>query len=147
MPAIRKVYPGFEEELEYELFAGIVVMPLSINHIHMLANIAPGLLQYTEMKNQAEPVLIVSTHVLPTSQLHRVRSIVVGCTLTEVNGIPVSTLADYRKALKATDGNRFIFKASDHYSRISDNVLAVVPYEKVLEDELRLFKSLSLCFI
>jgi len=36
LPAIHKIYPGYEE-VDYEVFGGMVVMQLSINHIQLLA--------------------------------------------------------------------------------------------------------------
>src|SRR5699024_2260068 len=47
--AIRTVYPGLEP-IDYEVLCGMVVMPLTINHIQLLAPAATGLARYAEMK-------------------------------------------------------------------------------------------------
>jgi len=136
LPAVHKVYPGLEK-IDYEVFGGMVVMPLTLNHIHHLAKFAPGLIRFTEMKNQADPALIV-THIFPTSQLHRTRTLLVGSTLNEVNGMPVKTLDDFREAIKNVKNDKFTILASDQVARASDNMLVVLPFDKVLQEEPRL---------
>jgi len=134
LPAIRKVYPGYEP-VDYEVAAGMVVMPLTINHIQGLAKSVSGLAKYAELKHQTEPALIV-THIFPSSQLYRARSITVGSTLNEVNGIKVRTLEEFREALKKpVDGKFLTIKAMDNVSRASDNLIVALPYIKVLEEE------------
>ena len=41
LPPIRKVFPGYEE-IDYEVFAGMVVMQLTLNHIHIMEKVVPG---------------------------------------------------------------------------------------------------------
>jgi len=132
-PGVHKVYPGFED-IDYEVFAGMVVMQLTMNHIKMFANIASGLLRFTEMKNQSEKTLIV-THIFPTSQIYRTRTLLPGATLNEVNGIKVSTLEDFRAAISNVNDSKFTLVASDQVSRASDNVFVVLPFDKVLQEE------------
>lgn len=133
LPAIRQVYPWLEE-IDYEVFAGMVVMQLSGNHVRALVQQAPGLMFYTDMKNQTEPVLVV-THVFPTSQLYRSRTIIAGATINDVNGMPVKTLDELREAFKASDGKSFTIRVTDRFTQASDNIFAVLPYKKVLEEE------------
>lgn len=134
---IRKIYPGYEN-INYEIFGGMVVMELTINHVKALVSQAPGLARYTELKNQAEPVLVV-THIFPTSQLFRSRTLSAGVTLIEINGIPVKTLSDFRAAAgKGLGSNYFTIKAFDNLSRASDNLLVVLPFDKVLQEEMQL---------
>jgi S1-C subfamily serine protease len=98
LPAIRKVFPLYEP-LDYEVFAGMVVMELTLNHVHALINNIPGLSKYAQMKHQGEPVLLI-THIFPTSYLYRNRTITIGATINEVNNHEVKTLADLRVALR-----------------------------------------------
>ena len=95
---IRRIYPGFEA-VDCEVFAGMVVMQLTLNHLKIFGNHAPALLRFAESRNQIEPVLLV-THIFANSELHRSRTIMPGVTLNEINGIPVKTLQDFRNALK-----------------------------------------------
>lgn len=137
LPAIRRVYPGYEP-MDYEVFAGMVVMPLTINHIMAAAARAPGLARYTEMNNQQDPVLLV-THIFPNSTLARTRTITPGSTLNEINGKKVTTLQELREAIQGIRGSQFItLRASDNVARSSDNVFVVLPLDKVLSEERRL---------
>jgi serine protease Do len=136
LPAIRRIYPGYEK-IDYEVFAGMVVMPLSLNHIQVLAQNAPGLTRFGEMCNQNKETIVV-THIFPSSQLYRSRTITVGSTINEVNGKEVHTLADLREALQQGDGNFLSIRASDHVARASDHVFVTLSFDKVLEEERRL---------
>lgn len=133
LPAVRQVFPWLEQ-VDYEVFAGMVVMQLSGNHVRALVQQAPGLMFYTDMKHQVEPVLVV-THVFPTSQLYRSRTIIAGATLNDVNGIAVHTLDELRAAFRASDGKNFTIRATDRFTQASDNIFVVLPYNKVLQEE------------
>jgi len=131
---IRKVYPGYEA-IDYTVFAGMVVMELTLNHVHLLAERAPGLARYTEMGKQAEPALVI-THIFANSQLSRSRTLTPGMTLKEVNGIPVRTLSELNQAFKKSLETRyFTIKAYDNVSRVSENIFVVLPFDKIIEEE------------
>jgi Trypsin-like serine proteases, typically periplasmic, contain C-terminal PDZ domain len=133
LPAVHRVYPGFEN-IDYEVFAGMVVMELTMNHVQQFAKDAPGLLQYMEVKNQAQKALII-THIFPTSEVYRIRTLQPGATLNEINGVKVETLKDFRNAIAKVDSGMFTMLASDQVSRASDNVFVVLPFDKILHDE------------
>lgn len=140
LPAIRKFYPGYED-IDYEIAAGMVVMPLTLNHIAGLGKSVSGLTKFAELKHQTEPALIV-THIFPTSDLYRARSIATGSTINEINGVPVHTLAEFRKALEnPVDGKFLTIKATDNVARASDNVFVALPYKKLLDEELMLAQT------
>lgn len=139
LPAIHKIYPGYEE-VDYEVFAGMVVMPLTVNHIHLLAQNAPGLMRFGEISKQAKPALVV-THIFPSSQLYRSRTITPGSTINEVNGHEVATLDDLRVALREGDRNYLSIRASDHVARASDHVFVTLPFDKILEEEAKLSRD------
>lgn len=131
---VRKMYPGYES-IDYEVFGGMVVMELTLNHIKALIREAPGLARNTEMKNQSEQVLVI-THIFPNSQLFRSRTLAAGVLLKEVNGAPVKSLADFREVLKLSFDNNYVtLKCVDTLSRASDNLLVVLPFDKVLQEE------------
>ncbi|MCX5922067.1 MAG: trypsin-like peptidase domain-containing protein [Candidatus Dependentiae bacterium] len=137
MPAIHRIYPGYES-IDYEVFGGMVVTPLTLNHIHMLAGSASGLAKFAELKNQNQQKLVI-THIFPNSQLYRSRTLAVGATLNEINGMEVHTLEDFRKAVKKNVGTAYLtIRASDNVARASDNVFVTLPFDKVLEDESKL---------
>lgn len=128
--AIRRMYPGYEK-IDYEVIGGMVVMQLSLNHVQMLVNNVPELVQYMEFKNQVEPVLIV-THVLPDSEAARSRSIGTGILIGEVNGKSVKTLAEFREAVRKSLSTNFLTV------KTVDNVLTVLPFDKIIMNERRL---------
>ncbi len=131
---VRTIYPGYDA-IEYEIFGGIVVMNLTLNHINLLADHAAGLSKYTEMKNRTEPVLFIS-HVFPASQCARTRIVRPGFVLKKVNDIPVHTLEDFRNAVKKSIDNDFLaLTVVDTINNASDNILVVVPFRKALEEE------------
>lgn len=140
LPIIHRIYPGYEP-IDYEVFGGMVVMPLTLNHIQLLGPNATGLAKFAELGKQTEPVLVI-THIFPSSQVHRTRTLLVGNTLNEVNGVKVRTLEDYRQALKKGFSTKFFtIRASDNVARASDNILVALEWDKVLAEEQRLAKD------
>jgi serine protease Do len=130
---IRHIYPGFEK-IDYEVTAGMVVQPLTINHLPILVNQAPALAKYAEMKYQMEPALII-THIFPDSQAHRSRSLMPGSILKEVNGEAVKTMSDYRRALERG------ISTGDLTVETNEGVFVVCPFKKVLEEQVRLARE------
>ncbi|HXW86182.1 MAG TPA: trypsin-like peptidase domain-containing protein [Candidatus Bathyarchaeia archaeon] len=137
LPPIRKLYPGYEA-IDYEVFGGMVVMPLSLDHIRLLGDVAPALARYAEIRHQMESKLII-THIFPNSQIYRSRVLLLGSTINEVNGISVKTLDEYREAIKKTvHKNYFTILASDNVSGVSDHIFVVLPWEKMISEEITL---------
>jgi len=134
LPAIRRVYPGYEE-IDYEVFAGMVVMELTLNHIGALAQNAPGLTRYAELQQQAQPALVV-THIFPTSQLARERNVAVGATVHEVNGREVRTLQDFRAAVKEGATSKYLtLRVADNVARSTDNVFVSLELDRLRAEE------------
>ena len=132
---IRKIYPNYEP-VEYEVIGGMIVMQLVENHINLLTQNIPYLVEFSKADRRYEKVLVI-THVLPGSYIQQMRSLFAGFIITQVNGIDVSTLQEFRRALiegLATD--RITIKTSD-------GVFAVMPFTTVLKDERRLAQNFS----
>jgi len=126
---IRTIYPEYEA-VDYEIIAGMVIMPLTLNHVIGLQKVVPELAKYLETKEQLKPALLL-THVFPDSQAHRSRAIGIGSVITEVNGTPVGTLQELRDALLSHKADRFMtFKTTN-------NLFVAFERERVLLDELR----------
>lgn len=134
LPAIRFVHPGYEP-IDYELFGGMVVMQLTNNHINLLANQCLGLFRYLKMTEQSKPVLLI-THIFHNSTLHMSRTLYPGVTISEINGMPVETLDDFRQAIKQNAKSEYFrIKGSDNASGATDNLLVVLSMEKILREE------------
>ena len=111
-------------------------MPLALNHIKILDDLAPGLTKYIDLKYQSEPILLI-THVFSNSQLYRSRTISPGFTLSEINGITVKTLKEFRKALnESLHTGYFTIKAFDNVTCASHTILVVLPINTILEEEI-----------
>lgn len=140
LPAVRTVYPTYEP-IDYEIFGGMVVMELTKNHIAIFSERASGLAKFLEMRNQREPVLVI-THIFSNSQLYRSRGLSIGSTINEINGIKVTTLEEYRRAVKHGLSSKFFtILASDNVKRASDNVFVVLGMDYLLDEEPQLSKS------
>lgn len=140
LPPIRKVYPGYEL-IDCEVGAGMVVMQLTINHIQGMEKAVPGIVKFAEVRHQNEPVLLI-THIFADSQLYRTRTVTPGSTINEVNGVKVTTLDEYRQALAKCKNQKFLtIRASDNMMRVSDNLLVVLPMDKVLDEEVYLSRD------
>jgi serine protease Do len=132
--AIRTIYPGYES-INYEIFGGMVVQELNLNHIRMLGDHAPGLRKYGELKYQSKPVLII-THVFPDSQLYRGRNMPLGATLHEINGTKVKTLEEFRQAIKNGATQEYLtISAADNVSRAAETIFVVLEMRKLIEEE------------
>jgi serine protease Do len=128
---IRQMFPGYEK-IEYEMFGGLVVMPLSLNHIPLLLNLASGLAKYVEDRNQTEPVLVV-TNVMPNSPAQRCRLLLVGSTLKMVNGKKVKTISELQDAISKSGD---IIKV-----QTTDNAMIAISKKDILENEVRLART------
>lgn len=136
-PPIHMIYPH-HEKIDYEVFAGMVIMNLTLNHIKAMANDIPGLRRYAELAYQQEPVLVI-THIFQTSHLFQARTFSPGFILREINGMQVKTMDDLRAALQnSKDEKYFTLKAIDTISCSSENMIVVLPRKKVLEQETKL---------
>ncbi len=128
---IRQVFPGYEE-IEYEMFGGLVIMPLSLNHIPLLLSQASGLAKFVEDRNQTEPVLIV-THVMSNSPAQRCRLSLSGSILKSIDGKKVATIKDLQDAI-ADAGD--IIKI-----QTTDNAMVALSKKDILENEPRLART------
>lgn len=132
LPPIRKIYPEYEpEEIDYEVLGGLVVMPLTLNHIAIFGEHNISMTKYVRPENQYEEALIV-THILPNSQAQQSRIIHPGAIIEEVNGQEVKTLEDFRKIVSEC-------KEDDYLTiRTKDKMFAALSVQKIIADEDRL---------
>ncbi len=129
LPPIRMIYPEFEAEaIDYEVIGGMVIMPLTINHVLMLKNAAPDLVRFGKIEQQHEPALIV-TNILPNSQAFKARILSPGEIIEQVNGVKVKTLTDFRNAVKESAKTGYITLRTD------DNFYAVLSVDKIVREE------------
>jgi serine protease Do len=127
-------YPIYEA-IDYEIFAGLIIMELTLNHIEACGNDRPGLRRYLTNLYNHGPRLIVA-NIFPESQLDtRMRTIRWADTINEVNGHVVTTLDDFREALlKSVGTGRVVIQTTDELRLNTDNVLTILSlYESCKE--------------
>jgi len=94
---IRQIFPMYEP-IDYEIFGGLVVMELTLNHLPILTMMSPGLTKFAEHANQDKPILVI-TKVLPESLAFRSRSPLTATILKKVNDREVHSLQELREAI------------------------------------------------
>jgi len=105
---IRSRFPVFEK-VDYEVIAGFVAMPLSLDHCNGLF-VTGRILKYNDIEHRHEPRVVVSS-VLVGSDLASSQTIAKNSVLDEVNDQKVRTMDDFRKAFRkpvVRGGKRFI---------------------------------------
>ncbi|MFH1832162.1 MAG: trypsin-like peptidase domain-containing protein [bacterium] len=129
LPPVRNIYPEFEKEAtDYEVFGGMILMNLTLNHVGIMLSSVPTLVNYGRSEKQHEPALLM-THILPNSQAFKARVLMPGSIIEEVNGEKVKSLADFRRIVLRD-------KKTGHVTVKTDEQLyAVLSLEKILKDE------------
>lgn len=134
MLPVRVLYPEYET-IDYEIIGGMVVMELAINHLPILMKVNPRLSKYFELEHQFAPKIVI-THLLPNSEAMKSRVLRPGMLLDEVNGRKVTTLREFREAVKAGQSTGYLTMRLAIESL--GGILAVLSFDRVLEDEARL---------
>lgn len=122
---VRIMFPRYEP-LDYEVIGGLVIMPLTLNHVAQLGSMNPFLIDYRMRTMQHESRIVISA-VLGNSQSYHARIIYPGDVLETVNGCNVRTLDDLRKALQQ-EGDFITVK-------VRSRKFMVLSRKKVLEEE------------
>jgi serine protease Do len=130
---VREIYPEYEpHELDYEVFAGLVIMQLRENHFEYFKNNYAEqigeLRRYHLREYQSEPVLVI-TALLVGSVAHLSECFAPGYLLDTINGQKVSTLPELRAALKKS------LKSSEIAISLKDRPTTVFSLNEVVEDE------------
>lgn len=126
---IKGFYPGYEE-IDYEVFGGMVVMSFSLNHVADLCSSNPALLKYVYPENWDKTVLVV-THIQGTSEAHK-NLLGKGSMIHKVGGVVVTTLDEFRREVESCLAKDFVTVS------LEDQSLAIFETASLLKDELRL---------
>ena len=134
LKGVRNHYPMFES-VDHVIFGGLVVMKLCNNHISVIEH--NNMNRYRNIKHKQDEVLVI-TNVFPGSYIKKLNILSTGDIILEVNGIKVSTIKGYKKALqqlKVVNGEKFFtVKAVDKY-------YCVVPINTIMKEEPFLSKN------
>lgn len=127
---VRRLYGGYEP-IDYEVMGGLVLMPLTDDHIELLAESASALLAYNSAKNRIHGAVVI-TYIFPGSYAHHMRTLMPGDIINYVNDIRVIDLDSFRKALHKSIETGFIAIKTEN------DALVVLSLAKMLQDEPRL---------
>lgn len=125
--------------MEYEIFGGLVVMEMTLNHVSALMGDNSGLTSYLDNDKLTKPKLIVSS-VLSESTLVPTGAVAAGDILININQKNVSTLDEYRAAFIPGEGQRM------WTAEVESGGLVVIDYKAALlaEPELALLNRYAL---
>lgn len=124
---IRLVFPELEK-VEYEVLGGLVVMPLTINHLAVFDERGKALEKYFLRNHQYEGRLVIS-NIFPNSSVQQARVLEVGDILETVNDKRVKTLEDLYSAVKQNSQYLSIKTESGRFS--------VLSIEEIMREEAR----------
>eukprot|EP00011_Vannellida_sp_DIVA3-517-6-12_P013571 CAMPEP_0114627482 /NCGR_PEP_ID=MMETSP0168-20121206/12322_1 /TAXON_ID=95228 ORGANISM="Vannella sp., Strain DIVA3 517/6/12" /NCGR_SAMPLE_ID=MMETSP0168 /ASSEMBLY_ACC=CAM_ASM_000044 /LENGTH=577 /DNA_ID=CAMNT_0001838823 /DNA_START=20 /DNA_END=1750 /DNA_ORIENTATION=+ len=138
LPTVRYNYYPYEE-VEYEVIAGLVVMPLCMNHLEEQAIMAGSaaavstLLPIASNLSKQLKWRLIVTSVFAGSLLDKMATFSPGLILESVNDKPVSTIEEFNDAilqpLKGPDGSDFIV------FRTTTKEVAVLDVKECLREE------------
>jgi S1-C subfamily serine protease len=118
-------YPAYEK-IDYEIFAGMIIMPLTLNYIYACVKERPSLQRYASFLYSNEPRLVIA-NIFSDSKLFHMQTIKWGDTINEINGETVRTLDDFRNALtKSLDNGLVVIKTTDEITLETNNVFTVL---------------------
>jgi hypothetical protein len=146
--AIRKLYPPFDN-IEYEIFGGMVVMNLCLNHLENTEDInikrqnREILKSFFHTRNKFKPVLII-TNILQGSNLSSMDTFDVGEIIVSVDDNLVQTLEDFRNFILNRPNKMYV------KIRTFSNTTVVFDLPKLLTEDLELssqhkYKQTKLC--
>lgn len=141
---IRQVFPHVEK-IDYEVFAGLVVMNLNLDHIIQNFHHLIHLIVNEEIY---EPYIIIS-HIFKNSKIGEYNTINTGSLLDKVNNIKVRTLTQYREAMKkyiSKNNKNYIVMETLNRDKVILNLDEVIEYEKKLISQYGYSTSISYNF-
>lgn len=135
LPTIKERFPIFEE-IDYEVFGGLVMMELTTNHIpyfYSKKNAAshPWIFECTDLNSMGNRIII--TDILGGSPAFDARILSPGSIIKKINGVEVFTLDDVRNAIKLSKGQKFV-TVEEYYS----GFLMALSIEKICATEKKL---------
>ena len=131
---IKKIFP-YIDKIDYEIFAGMIVMDLTINHLTM-----PKFMQLVHIINNGKifkPQLVI-THIFPNSKIAEYNTIAPYTLISKINNIPVNSLAEFRKAVQSpikNKNNYYIIIETDDKNKVILNTKELIKQEEKLSKD------------
>ena len=131
---IKKIFP-YIDKVDYEIFAGMIVMDLTLNHLMM-----PQFIHLTNLINTGEifkPQLVI-THIFPNSKIAEYNTIAPYSLVTRVNNKIVNSLEKFRQAIKKPikkNNNYYIIIETMDKNKVILNTKELIKQEKKLSKD------------
>lgn len=136
------IYPWIETMPEYEIIGGFVVGQFTLNYLNLLRELSrrvgdsdiksSSIMKYREKDNQLEPRVCI-TSILPDSQAHKTESFNASdVIISTVNGISVKTIADFREAVTASAGGKYLVIQTEEGSLVALSIKNIIEQEPIL---------------
>ena len=138
---IRKIFPFFEK-VDYEVIGGLVIMNLSLNHLHNHDLLNDKNMKYLKLSNRVDPKLIIA-NILIGSSVSTDEILKQGEIISKVNNIKVNTLKDFRNSFKKilknkkgkfikieTENNKTNIILTDTIKREENSLIKTYEYKK-----------------
>lgn len=119
------------DPLDYEIFAGLCVCPLTLNHIAL----NPDLIIYARRQRRYYPRLLI-TKIFSGTEASRVRSLWAGMVIKEINETKVTNLAELRSILEGKPDTITIKASDDGYFVISRS--------RMIEEDAAVLKAMDI---
>lgn len=97
--AIVPSFPGYTT-IEYALISGLVIMPLTENHVDLLVQERPEFGSFWQLQNRLTPALLITT-IIPNSYAYQLRIFSPGDLISTVSGKKVHTMKELKQALES----------------------------------------------
>lgn len=119
------------DPLDYEIFAGLCVCPLTLNHIAL----NPDLIIYARRQRRYYPRLLI-TKIFAGTEASRVRSLRMGMVIKEINETKATNLAELRSILEK--------KPEIITIKASDDGYFVISRSRMIEEDAAILKAMDI---
>ena len=131
------------ENLQYEIFAGMIVSELTMNHIeninvtHFSKNSKRDIAVYKKIKNRNQGVVFISS-ILQGSYASGIEDLSSGSIISNVNGKKIENINDFRSAVKnnylTIDGHNILYMKLLNKTQILINIDNAYKFEPTLSE-------------
>jgi S1-C subfamily serine protease len=150
---IKKHYPPIEK-IDYEIFGGMVLMDLTINHLMNAGNIHSKrnliFLQTLGDITKRNRKYVMITNILPGSHVRKAEIFRTGEIITHVNGTEILSLNDFRKNIinyETKNGKKYVVVKSKTNGFMALCIDDIVEQEQMLSEHYKYNKSTLLSII
>ena len=137
---VKKIFPHLDK-VDYEIYAGMIVMNLTLNHL-----VLPQFrhLIYIVRNEQIYKEQLLITHIFPNSKIAQYNTISPYSLIDKINNIEVRNLKEFRSAINKPinkNGKLFIIIETDNKDKVILSRDEIIKQENTLKEMYRYQKS------